>query len=344
MAVFKRSRIKDVAGLAGVSSMTVSRVLSQDAKVSDTKRTVVMQAIETLNYEPNVTARRLASNKSFFLGLLYLDNNTSYLSKFLLSGLKSCRASGHHLLVDEIDENIEKSLATVKEMIEMTQVDGIILLPPVCDYPEILLALQKNKVPFVRIAPDSQVNLSPYICIDDYQAGFDIIQKLIAQGHSKIGHVIGNPNQGASKLRHQGYLAALKANQIAIKPEYIAQGDFTYASGYEAAEKILSIADKPTAIFTANDEMAAAVVAVAHLKHINVPNELSVVGFDDGYIATSVSPHLTTIRQPIQQMAELAVKLLTSKEFANSFPPDSENTRWVLDFDIIERDSSQAIL
>lgn len=343
MTLPKRARITDVAELAGVSTMTVSRVLSQGAKVSDTKRSLVMQAIETLNYKPNITARRLASNKSFFLGLLYHDNDTSYLNKFLLNSLKSCRAIGHHLVVDEVDENVEESLATVKELIEMTQVDGIILLPPVCDYSEILLALQKAKIPFVRIAPDTQPNLSPYICIDDYQAAFDITQKLITQGHSKIGHIIGNPNQGASRLRHEGYLAALKVNHIEMKPEYIVQGDFTYDSGYNAAEILLSAIDRPTAIFAANDETAAAVIAVAHKKNIDVPQKLSVTGFDDSYIATSVSPHLTTIRQPIKQMAELAVKLLTNKEFTDSFKADNKDNQWTLDFEIIERDSSQTL-
>jgi len=104
--------------------MTVSRVLNQDSKVSDTKRALVMDAVKELNYRPNVAARRLASNKSFFIGLLYFDLDTSYVSKFLLRGLKNCRSTGYHLVVDEIDEDVDKSIASVQELIEVTQIDG----------------------------------------------------------------------------------------------------------------------------------------------------------------------------------------------------------------------------
>jgi LacI family transcriptional regulator len=282
----------------------------------------------------------LASNKSFFIGLLYFDLDTAYVSKFLLRGLKNCRITGHHLVVDEIDEDIEKSLASVQDLIEVTQVDGLILLPPICDDPKLLAAIQQAKVPFVRIAPDTQLNLSPYICMDDYQASFEITELLIKQGHRKIGHVIGNPNQGVSRLRYQGYLDALRSNQINVPPEYIEQGLFTHASGLEAAKKLLSIEDRPTAIFAANDEMAAAVLSAAHMHGIAVPEELAIVGFDDGQLAVAVSPNLTTVRQPIQQMAALAIDIIASGKFADLDKVNSRDFRHVLDFEIVERGST----
>jgi LacI family transcriptional regulator len=338
--VSKRARIKDVAERAGVSSMTVSRVLSQDSKVSNEKKERVMAAVKALNYRPNVAARRLASNKSFFIGLLYFDSDTSYVSKFLLRGLKSCRTTGHHLVVDEIDDDIEKSLASVKDLIEVTKVDGLILLPPVCDDAKLLAILRKANMTFVRISPDTQLNISPYICMDDYQASFEMTELLISKGHTKIGHIIGNTNQGVSRLRYQGYLDALRSNQINVPPEYIEQGSFTYDSGIAAATKMLSLADKPTAIVAANDEMAAAVLAVAHLKSIVVPEELSISGFDDGNVAVTVSPNLTTVRQPIQQMAELAINIIASGKFADLSVANSREFRNVLDFEIIERSST----
>jgi len=336
----KRARIQDVAEMAGVSNMTVSRVLNQDAKVSEAKKKLVLEAVKALNYRPNVSARRLASNKSFFLGLLYVDTNTSYVSKFLLRGLKSCRASGHHLVADEIDDDIEKSVKSIKELIEVTQVDGLILLPPVSDMTEVIDVLKTANVPFVRIAPDTELALSPYICINDYQAGFDITELLIKQGHQKIGHIIGNPNQGSSRLRYQGYLDALRSNNISAPPEYIEQGYFSYESGLVAAQKILSLTDKPTAIFASNDEMAAATISAAHMKNISVPNELSVAGFDDGHLATTVSPHLTTIRQPIQGMADLAVSILAAGKVPSNQESSASENRHVLDFEIIERGST----
>ena len=336
----KRARIKDVAARAGVSSMTVSRVLSQDAKVSNAKKELVMEAVKALNYRPNVAARRLASNKSFFIGLLYFDSDTSYVSKFLLRGLKNCRTTGHHLVVDEIDDDIEKSLASIKELIEVTQVDGLILLPPVCDDVKLLKTLEEANMTFVRISPDTQPNISPYICMDDYQASFEMTELLISKGHTKIGHIIGNTNQGVSRLRYQGYRDAMRSNQINVPPEYIEQGYFTYDSGLIAAKKMLLLEDKPTAIVAANDEMAAAVLSAAHLNRIAVPEELSISGFDDGNVAVTVSPNLTTVRQPIQQMAELAINIIASGKFSDLSTANSREYRNVLDFEIIERDST----
>ena len=341
MAKDKRATIQDVAKLAGVSSMTVSRVLNNETKVSNARKAKVLDAVRQLNYRPNVSARRLASSKSFFLGLLYYDLNASYVSKFLLSALKQCRNSGHHLVVDEVDDDIEKSLGSIKDLINITQVDGMILLPPVSDQVEVLELLKANNVPFVRIAPDSDLTLSPYICIDDYQAAFEVTESLIHQGHNKIGHIIGNPNQGASRLRYQGYLDALRSNGLSVPPEYIEQGYFTYKSGLESAEKLLRLNDKPTAIFAANDEMAAAVVSVAHLKGLRVPDNLSVVGFDDAQLATTISPHLSTVKQPIAEMAKEAIDILATGKFDANKKSKTSDYRHILDFELITRESTQ---
>jgi len=343
VAVTKLARIKDVAEKAGVSNMTVSRVLNNDSKVSETKRALVLEAVKALNYRPNVAARRLASNKSFFIGLLYFDLDTSYLSKFLLRGLKICRTTGHHLIVEEIDGDTEKTLSSVSALIEATRVDGLILIPPVSDDVKLLSVLQKYNVPFVRISPDTQLNLCPYICMDDYQASFEMTELLIKKGHTKIGHIIGNPSQGVSRVRYQGYLDALRSNQISVPPEYIEQGLFTYESGLQAATKLLSLKNRPTAIVAANDDMAAAVLSVAHQNRILVPEELSISGFDDGHIAVKVSPNLTTIRQPIHEMAELAIDIIASGRFSDMTSASPRNFRNVLDFEIVERDSTGVV-
>lgn len=335
----KRARIKDVAEHAGVSMMTVSRVLNRDNKVSTKTLDKVMQAVRDLNYLPNVSARRLASTKSFFLGLLYDNPSASYVSKFLLGALKQCRARGYHLVVDEADLDIEVTLNSISELIHVTQVDGMILLPPICDMPEVIELLEKEETPYIRISPDTNLNSSPYICMDDYQAAFEVTEKLISQGHKKIAHIIGDPQQGASRLRYQGYLDALRSNQLSMPPEYIEQGYFTFKSGLAAANTLLDLDEPPTAIFAANDDMAAAALTSANSRNLKIPENISVVGFDDSLIASTVWPNLSTVRQPIQEMAELAVELLASGRL-----PD-EKTRLsdlknVLDFELIERQSS----
>uniref|UniRef100_UPI003B5B460B LacI family DNA-binding transcriptional regulator n=1 Tax=Shewanella gaetbuli TaxID=220752 RepID=UPI003B5B460B len=343
MVEVKKTRIQDVAQQAGVSMMTVSRVLNQDPKVSDKTRTKVLEVVEALQYSPNQSARRLASKKSYFLGLLYDNPSDAYVSQFLLSALKSCRSSGYHLVVDEVDTDTSKTLKVVNELINETKVDGLILLPPVCDQKEIIDYLIKADIPFVRIAPDSQLTISPYICMDDYQAAFDLTEKLIKQGHSKIGHIIGDLNQGVSRLRYQGYLDALRSNKINTPPEYIEQGCFTYQSGMIAAKRMLALVDKPTAIFAANDDMAAAVISIAQSQGFNVPNDLSVVGFDDTNLAKVVWPNITTVKQPINEMAKLAVQLITSHKPTKPSTVKSIDIRHILDFEIIQRDSSQPL-
>ncbi len=332
--------IYEVSKLAGVSLATVSRVINKNSKVSDKTRQKVMTVVKELDYRPNVSARRLASTKSFFLGLLYDNPSSAYVSKFLLGALKRCRASGYHLVVDEADVDIEKNISSVKDLINLTQVDGMILLPPVSDNQQILDTLLEANIPFVRVAPDSNLTLSPYICLDDYQAAFEVTEKLIKQGHQKIGHIIGNPNQGASRLRYQGYLDALRSNQMTVPPEYIEQGLFTYKSGLRAANNILDLADKPTAVFASNDDMAAATIASAHKHGLNVPNDLAVVGFDDTQLATTVWPRISTVRQPIEEMAELAVELLSSGKFDDLSKVNTREFRNIVDFEIIERESS----
>jgi len=336
----KKSRIQDVADLSGVSMMTVSRVLNRNSKVSEKTRSKVEAVLKDLNYQPNISARRLASNKSFFLGLLYDNPSTSYVSQFLLSSLKVCRDSGYHLVVDEADNNLSKTLDSITALINITQVDGLILLPPVCDIPKVLETLTTENIPFVRVSPNSQLNISPYVCMDDYQAAFEITEQLIHQGHVNIAHIIGHPDVGASRLRYQGFLDALRSNKINVPPEYIEQGFFTYKSGLSATQKLLSLTHRPSAIFASNDDMAAAAISAALMNNIHVPITLSIVGFDDTLLASTVWPHISTVRQPIKEMAKVAVELLVSGKFDDPSKTKSSDLRHVLDFEIIQRESS----
>ncbi|QIR15487.1 LacI family DNA-binding transcriptional regulator [Shewanella aestuarii] len=343
MADLKRARIKDVAEQAGVSMMTVSRVLNQDAKVSPKTRDKVMAVVEKMGYRPNVSARRLASGKSFFLGLLYDNPSDAYISQFLLSALHSSRNAGYHLIVEKANDQIDKTITSVKELIEVTQVDGMILLPPLCDNQAIIDVLTHAAIPFVRVAPDTQLALSPYICMDDYQASFELTEMLIKQGHKKIAHIIGDTKQGVSRLRYQGYLDALRSNQIVVPPEYVEQGSFTYQSGMNAGQNLLSLADRPTAIFAANDDMAAAVISIAQVKGLDIPNDVAIVGFDDTQVAKIVWPNISTVRQPIDEMAQMAISILASTKFEKLNDVSVSELRHVLDFQIIERGSSQLI-
>ncbi|MCM2678413.1 LacI family DNA-binding transcriptional regulator [Echinimonas agarilytica] len=333
--------IQDVAERAGVSKMTVSRVLNHDSKVSDTTRAKVMKAVQDMNYRPNISARQLAGSKSYFIGLLYDNPSQGYVSQFLLGALKRCRASGYHLVVDECNGGLQDKLKITRDLVNSTRVDGVILLPPLCDVPEIIDILRQSNTPYIRISPDVDLDSSAYVCMDDYQAAYEMTNELIKQGHNEIGFVIGHPNQGSSRLRYQGFLDAMRSNRISCPPEYIEQGYFTYKSGLQAANKLFALEHPPSAIFASNDDMAAAVTSAAHIHGLKVPEDVSVVGFDDIQISTTIWPPLTTIRQPINEMAERAIELIYSGKLNEPRKQNRSDYRNVIDFELVKRDSLQ---
>lgn len=220
--------------------MTASRAMNNDPKVSAKTRDKIAVIAKKLNYSPNEAARRLSSSKSFFISIVCEYANANYVSKFLVGALKKCRTNCFHIVIDETAGESEKALSIVNELINETRVDGVILLPPLTDIPEVITLLKTSNTPFIRIAPDIDLLASPYICMDDYKAAYDITEHLIKSGHKRIAHIIGNENQGTSRLRYQGYIDALRTHRLIMPPNYIIQGNFTYKSGLIAAEKLLS--------------------------------------------------------------------------------------------------------
>jgi LacI family transcriptional regulator len=202
--------------------------------------------------------------------------------------------------------------AAVRRLVE-GGVSGVILPPPVCESHVILTELKKNGVPTVAVATGRFRPDASCVRIDDFKAAYEMTQYLLALGHRRIGFVKGHPNQTASGERWLGFEAAIRESDFPVETPTMEQGFFSYRSGLDAAEKLLAADPRPTAIFASNDDMAAAVVSVAHRRGLDVPRNLSVVGFDDTATATTVWPELTTIRQPIARMAEAALDLLIRK-------------------------------
>lgn len=190
---------------------------------------------------------------------------------------------------------------------------GVVLTPPLCDAPAVLEALTRAKTQFVRIAPEKHLPGAMTVSIDDQKAAYDMTTYLISLGHHRIGFIKGHPGHGASYARYEGYRAALEKAGRPLIEELCVQGFFSYQSGMEAAEKLLSLTRRPTAIFASNDDMAAAVLAAAQRYNLKTPEQLSVAGFDDSLVAQVVWPRLTTCRQPIKEMAAEAVSLLVQK-------------------------------
>jgi LacI family transcriptional regulator len=338
----RRSRgsatIEDVARAAGVSAMTVSRVINGKRNVRDSTREVVLKAIEELNYSPNTAARTLAAGEATHIGLLYANPSAAYLSQFLVGALEGARKTGAHLVLEACESESASEQAETARRFLQSGLDGVILPPPLSESMAVHAEVSAAKMPMVTVAMGLPHEESLNVRIDDFVAAKEITSYLIKLGHREIGFVRGHPNMTASSERFRGFAAALEEAGIDADKAAVEQGYFTYRSGLVAAERLLARERRPTAIFASNDDMAAAVVNIAHRRGLDVPRDLSVVGFDDTMPATTVWPELTTIRQPVAEMAENAIELLMA-DLRNGDEGERETER-VLRHELIIRDSA----
>lgn len=317
--------------------MTVSRVINGENNVRESTRDLVNDAIRKLNYSPSAAARTLAGGEELRIGLLYSNPSSAYLSEFLVGSLDQAARSSVQLVVEKCDEDaLEQSV--IDHMVQ-GRVDGVILPPPLCDSAAVLSAVIEHDIPAVAVATGKPADSMAAVSIDDRRAALEMTQHLIGLGHRRIGFIIGNPNQTASAERLAGYRAALAEAGLDEDAGLIVQGLFTYRSGLDAAEQLLTLAKPPTAIFASNDDMAAAAVAVAHRRGLDVPRDLTVCGFDDTALATTIWPELTTIRQPIVEMSRTAVELLVREIRDRKNGRTGAPNHLVLDFALIRRHS-----
>jgi LacI family transcriptional regulator len=306
----KRASIHDVAQRADVSIKTVSRVLNHEPNVSQATRGRVMEAVTELSYRPNIFARGLASVRSFLIGMLYDNPSASYVASLQLGAIGACREEGYHLIVEALDKDDPKLGQSVHSLLTESMLHGVIVTPPLCDSPAVIEALQRAGTPFVLIAPGAAQTNTPYVSFDERLAAYEMTAYLIELGHRRIGFIKGHPDHGAAIARLAGYQDALKAAGISFDPDICVEGQFSYESGMQAAEKLIGMSKRPSAIFASNDDMAAAVLATAQRFNVRTPDQLSVAGFDDSEISRVVWPNLTTVRQPISEMAAAAVSML----------------------------------
>ncbi len=306
----ERSNIRDVALRAKVSVKTVSRVINDHPYVSPTTREKVERAMATLDFRPSMAARILAGTKSNQIALIYDNHSPHYMYQIQIGCWERCTEKDVRLLAQPVDVANPKVGDQVRGLVTETHVDGVILSSPVTDCLAVLKALEALNVPFVRISPGTNHALTSSVFMDDVQAADDITTHLINRGHRRIGFIKGHPNHMASEERLYGYRRALDRVGIAFEPHYVMDGAFDYESGVAAAAQFLAMPQRPSAIFASNDDMAAGVLSVAHDLGMDLPNDLSVVGFDDTTIAQMVWPPLTTIRQPTRELAYAATELL----------------------------------
>lgn len=326
----ERANIKDVAERAGVAVKTVSRVLNDHPYVRAETRAKVERAMKELEFRPSVAARILSGAKSNQIALIYDNHSPYYMFQIQTGCWKYCKENGIRLLAQPVDVEDPSVGRQVRGLITETHVDGIVLSSPVTDCEPVLNVLDQLDIPFVRISPGTNHALTSSVFMDDAQAADDITTHLINYGHRRIGFIRGHPNHMASEERLFGYRRALDRAGIAFEPGLIENGEFDVESGIRAGRRLLDRRDPPTAIFASNDDMAAGVLAVAHERAIKVPDHLSVVGFDDTPLARTVWPPLTSIHQPMAELARAATEILVS---------GGDITHRRLPHDLIERGS-----
>lgn len=333
--------ISDVAAKAGVSPMTVSRVINGESNVRAETRERVEAAIKALDYSPSSAARTLAGGEEIRIGLLHSNPSFNYLSQLLVGSLDQASRLNVQLIVEKCDDEAEEQSA-VDHLIR-ARLDGIILTPPLSESLPVLEAIHKRNIPVVAVATGRAPDWALSVSINDHAAAYEMTRHLLTLGHTRIGFIKGNPRQTASEERLQGYKDALRDAGIAEVAQLVVQGLFTYRSGLDAAEQLIDLAEPPSAIFASNDDMAAATVAIAHRRGFDVPSDLTVCGFDDTALATTIWPELTTIRQPVFEMSRTAVDLLVREIRArNAEARPTREPHVMAKFELIRRQSDAA--
>lgn len=300
-----RATIHDVAARAEVSIKTVSRVLNKEPRVRNSTRDRVLQAALALDYEPHPLARGLKGRRTHSIGLLYENpQEFSYVQKALEGVFDACRSRNLSLLLRPCPEQVR--VDRVRQFVLQTRVDGVVLLAPLGDRPDIVEMLTELETPMAQVSPG--VTESDTISVNprDEQAGALLTEHVLACGHRRIGFIQGDLRHGSSHKRLRGFLGCLRRHGHISDKRLIAEGSFTFDSGKDAAHKLLRMKPRPTAIIASNDDMAAGAIVAARELGLDVPRDVSVVGFDDSPIASHTWPPLTTMRQPISEMASTA--------------------------------------
>lgn len=313
----RQPTINDVARLAGVSKKTVSRVINRSPLLKDDTRKKVEAVIAELGYVPNPQARALAFRRNFLLGLLHDNPNAQTVLNFQEGVLDAIRHTDFALVVRPVDRRSPTMLADVREFLEKQRLFGVFILPPISENEELAALCRELDCAYVRMGSTQLDEPQRLVESNDREVVGSAVDHLVEMGHRRIGLIEGPQGFRSAYERREGFLEAIRRHGLEYRPEWHSPGLYTFDSGIDAAEHILDADVPPTAIFASNDEMAAATLHVARQRGLYVPEDLSIIGFDDSPIAAHIWPPLTTVRWPVREMASAAAhKLIDSADAA----------------------------
>ncbi len=315
----RRATIEDVASLAGVSIKTVSRVVNREPNVRAATREKVESAISQLEYRPDPSARNLASHRARLIVLMYDDPSVyevpsaGYIIKMQEGALRACRPEGFELLIYPCRHRDSDVCAKLQEQLSLLRPAGIVVAAPLSNIPEIVAAVEASNTPHVYLSTGTGNGETYEVATNDREISAAMTRYLASLGHKRIAFIKGSRTHKAVGNRFTGYQDGLEQSGLPYVAELVVEGDNSIGSGEKCAEQLLQLEHRPTAIFAANDDMAAGVVRVATRLGIRIPEELSVSGCDDISLAQQIFPSLTTIRQPLRAMTEAASRALIDR-------------------------------
>jgi LacI family purine nucleotide synthesis repressor len=281
--------IKDVAKRAGVSTTTVSHVINKTRFVAEETKAAVRAAIKDLHYSPSAVARSLKVNNTKSIGLLATSSEAPYFAEVIEAVENSCFAKGYTLILCNSHNNLEKQKAYLA-MLAQKRVDGLLV-----DWGE------------------AQNDFTDSIIDNAFEGGYLAGRYLVERGHRDIGAIPGQLNRNTGGGRYRGFLKAMNEANIAVRDEWVVQGDFEPESGYQAMQKILNQKQRPTAVFCGGDVMAMGAICAADEMGLRVPQDISVIGYDNVRNARYFSPALTTVHQPKERLGEMAFTMLLDR-------------------------------
>ena len=304
--------IKDVAKLSGISKSTVSRVINNKGYVSDEKRELVLKAMKELEYSPNLAARRLRGQLTTTIGVIVPKITNPFFSYLVDAIERAAYEQGYQVMIFQSNEDLQKEL-TFLNLLKTKQVDGIIMTAVENDW--------ANVRPFLKYGPIVLCNVFienssvPIVRLNQYKGTYDSIRYLLESGYKKIAYCTGGfySKEGKGRERNLGFQKAMEEAAIPIHPNWIFVDKHTIDDGRQVLKDIMKMKERPTAVFTGSDEVASGMIAEANANGIKVPDDLAIMGFDDQPIAQVVSPKLTTIKQPVDQLGAKAVEVMIEK-------------------------------
>ncbi|MDB5678867.1 MAG: LacI family transcriptional regulator [Sphingomonas bacterium] len=303
--------INDVARIAGVSKKTVSRVINRSPLLNDETRKRVEEVIGGLGYIPNPQARALALRRNFLIGLVHGNPNAQTVMNVQQGMLEGLQDTEFEMVVRPVDRGSPTMLDGLRHFLERQRLFGVLLMPPISENDAVAKLCDDIGCRYVRMGSAALDKPDHMVASNDREAVREATQYLIAQGHRRIGLIAGPHGFRSALERRMGFEEALGDAGIALPRSMIAEGNYRFESGLAAADRLLDLVPRPTAIFSSNDEMAAGVIHAACQRGLSVPRDLSVIGFDDTPIAAHMWPPLTTVRWPIASMARsAALKLI----------------------------------